>query len=41
MPPLLLVIRNLGVRGHAPQDVMDAIDNVDDILKHVLEDFHL
>ncbi len=40
MPPLLLIIRNLCVQGKAPQDVLENIQDLDEILKEVLSEFH-
>jgi len=40
MPPLLLVIRNICIQGGAPQEVIEDINDVDDILKQVLVEFH-
>jgi hypothetical protein len=40
MPPLLLVIRNICSQGGAPQEVIDDINYVDEILKQVLDEFH-
>jgi hypothetical protein len=40
MPPLLLVIRNICTQGGAPQEVIDDINYVDEILKEVLNQFH-
>lgn len=40
MPPLLLNIRNLCVQGKAPQEVLENIQEVDEILKEVLSEFH-
>jgi hypothetical protein len=40
MPPLLLIIRNLCVQGKAPQDVFENIQDLDEILKEVLSEFH-
>ncbi len=39
MPPLLLVIRNLCYQGKAPGEVMENIEEVNDILKEVLEEY--
>jgi len=39
MPPLLLIIRNLCSQNRAPEEVMDAIDNVDIILKEVFQKY--
>jgi hypothetical protein len=40
MAPLLLVIRNICSQGGAPQQVIEDINFVDEILKQVLEEFH-
>jgi hypothetical protein len=40
MPSLLLIIRNLCVQGNAPQDVLENIQNLDEILEEVLSEFH-
>ena len=40
MPPLLLIIRNLCVQGKAPQEVLENIKEIDEILKEVLSEFH-
>ena len=39
MPPLLLIIRNICMQGKAPQEVLDHIRELDDILKEVLSQF--
>jgi hypothetical protein len=39
MPPLLLIIRNICTQGKAPQDVMENIREVDEVLKEVLSEF--
>jgi hypothetical protein len=39
MPPLLLIIRNLCSQVKAPEDVMNQIENVNDILKEVLQEY--
>jgi len=39
MPPLLLVIRNLCYQRKAPGEVMENIEEVNDILKEVLEEY--
>lgn len=38
MPPLILIIRNLCIQGHAPQEVLENIQDVDLILKEVLSE---
>ena len=40
MPPLLLIIRNLCTQGKAPQEVLENIQDLDEILKEVLTEFH-
>ena len=40
MPPLLLIIRNLCFQGKAPREVMENIEDVNDILKEVLHEYH-
>jgi len=40
MSPLLLTIRNLCSQGEAPQEVMANIDDVNDILREVLQEYH-
>ncbi len=40
MPPLLLVIRNICVQGNAPQEVLENIREVDELLKEVISEFH-
>jgi hypothetical protein len=40
MPPLLLIIRNLCLQGKAPQEVIENIQDIDEILKRVLSEFH-
>jgi len=40
MPPLLLIIRNICTQGKAPQEVLENIDEIDDVLKEVLSEFH-
>lgn len=40
MAPLLLIIRNLCVQGKSPQEVLENIREVDEILKKVLSEFH-
>ncbi|OGT36146.1 MAG: hypothetical protein A2W28_12645 [Gammaproteobacteria bacterium RBG_16_51_14] len=39
MPSLLLVIRNICAQGKAPQQVLEHIQYVDDILKEALMEF--
>jgi hypothetical protein len=38
MPPLLLIIRNICIQGKAPQEVLENIREVDEILKGVLSE---
>ncbi len=38
MPPLLLIIRNLCTQNKAPQEVIENIQEVDDILREVLSE---
>lgn len=38
MPPLLLIIRNICTQGKAPQDVLENIQELDEILKEVLSE---
>ena len=40
MPPLLLIIRNLCVQGKAPQEVLENINEIDEILKEVFSEVH-
>lgn len=40
MPPLLLIIKNICIQGKAPQDVLENIESLDEILKEVLEEFN-
>ena len=40
MPPLVLIIRNICTQGKAPQEVLENIQQVDNILKKVLSDIH-
>jgi hypothetical protein len=40
MPPLLLIIRNLCGQGEAPQEVLENIQELDEILNEVLSEFH-
>ena len=40
MPPLVLILRNLSAQGKAPQEVMENIQYVDDILKKILSEIH-
>jgi hypothetical protein len=40
MPPLLLMIRNLCMQGKAPDEVIQSIDDVNEILMEALEELH-
>jgi len=40
MPPLLLIIRNICTQSKAPKEVIENIQNIDEILKEVLSEFH-
>jgi hypothetical protein len=40
MPPLLLIIRNLCIQGKAPNDVIQNIDNVNEILTETVDECH-
>jgi hypothetical protein len=40
MPPLLLVIRNICIQGKAPQEVIENINYIDDVLKETLDEVH-
>ena len=40
MPALLLLIRNICIQGNAPDDVIDNINDIDEILKEVLDEVH-
>ncbi|MBN2034009.1 MAG: hypothetical protein JW836_12085 [Deltaproteobacteria bacterium] len=39
MPPLLLIIRNICNQGKAPEEVLENIRDVDEVLKEVLSEF--
>jgi hypothetical protein len=39
MPTLILMVRNLCSQGKAPEEVMEKIEEVNDILKEVLQDY--
>ena len=39
MPPLLLIIRNICIQGRAPEEVLENIRGVDEVLKEVLSEF--
>jgi hypothetical protein len=39
MPPLLLIIRNICIQGKAPEEVLENIRYVDEVLKEVLSEF--
>lgn len=36
MPPLLLIVRNLCTQGKAPEEVLENVQDVDDILEETL-----
>ena len=38
MPPLLLIIRNICMQGDAPEDVLENVGYVDEVLKEVLSE---
>lgn len=40
MPPLLLVIRNLCLQGTAPDEVVQNIDDVNEVMTEALEELH-
>lgn len=40
MPPLLLIIRNLCLLGKAPDEVIQNIDDVNEVLTEALEELH-
>jgi len=40
MPPLVLIIRNICMQGGAPEDVMEHIKYLNELLKEVLSEFH-
>ena len=39
MPPLLLIIRNICTQAKAPEEVLENIRQVDEVLKEVLSEF--
>jgi len=39
MPPLLLIIRNICIHGKAPEEILENIRDVDEVLKEVLTEF--
>jgi len=39
MPPLLLIIRNICNQGNAPQEVLENLQSLDDILRDVLSEY--
>ncbi len=39
MPPLLLLVRNICTQGKAPQEVIESIQDIDEILEEVLAEF--
>jgi len=40
MPPLLLTIRNLCLQGKAPDEVVQNIDDVNEVLAEAVEELH-
>ena len=40
IPPLLLVIRNLCLQGTAPDEVVQNIDDVNEVMTEALEELH-
>jgi len=38
MEPLLVLIRNLAVQGEAPEEIMEALEDITDILQEVQDD---
>jgi hypothetical protein len=40
MPPLLLIIRNLCLQGNAPNEVVQNIDDVNEVLTEALGELH-
>ena len=38
MEPLLLLIRNLAVQGEAPEEIMEAMEDIAEILQEVRQD---
>jgi len=40
MPPLLLIIRNLCLQGKAPDEVIQNIDDVNEVLTEALDELH-
>ena len=38
MPPILVIIRNICVKGEAPQEILEDINRIDGILKETLEE---
>jgi hypothetical protein len=39
IPPLLLIVRNICKQGKAPDEVLESIRELDEILKEVLSEF--
>jgi hypothetical protein len=39
MPPLLLIIRNICTQGNAPEEVLEYIRELDEILKEIVTEF--
>lgn len=40
MPPLLLIVRNLCLQGKAPDEVIQNVDDVNEVLTEALEELH-
>ena len=40
MPPLILIIRNICTQGNAPEEVLENIKEVDEIMREVLSEIH-
>ena len=40
MPPLLLIIRNICLQGKAPDEVLQNIDDIDEVLTEAVEELH-
>jgi hypothetical protein len=39
MPPLILIIRNICIQGKAPEEILENIRDIDELLKEVLSEF--
>ena len=39
MPPIVLIIRNICMQSGVEKEILDCIDDIDDILKEVLEEY--